>query len=63
MTAFGYVDDVGPRGWDVTHGDGVTYEIVRRLDFHTARRLVDHEHAAGRFATMDPTARAKGNAR
>lgn len=36
----------------VTHSDGACVEVVRGLDFWTARRLVEHEQNAGRVASM-----------
>lgn len=42
---------------DVTHSDGREVEVVRDLDAATARRLVEHELAAGRTAYMRPAER------
>ncbi len=43
--------------YQVRHGDGRVIEVVRGLDHGAARRLVEHERAAGRTADMRPEPR------
>ena len=39
--------------WKITHSDGIETETVHDMSLYDARRLFDHEVAAGRFVSME----------